>query len=171
MLTIQYIENNLAGKKILSLHATKSAFVAMNDKYMIVPWGHTTVGGKMSSYAFEKENGWAGESSASTISKTIFTNSYTVFVMAQIPGENTRDAWRDKKHSSLGSNYMFWGLHNDEDPNVMYNILTGTYEANVTAKNRLSSKFYYVRKVHVAVGNDIDAFLLEATVGDEKASY
>ena len=89
--------------------------------------------------------------------------------MAQIPGENTRDAWRDKKHSSLGSNYMFWGLHNDEDPNVMYNILTGTYEANVTAKNRLSSNFFYVRKVHVAVGNDIDAFLLEATVGDEKS--
>ena len=89
--TIQYIENNLVGKRILSLHATKSAFVAMNDKYMIVPWGHTTVGGKMSSYAFEKENGWADESSASTISKTIFTNSYTVFVMAQIPGENTRD--------------------------------------------------------------------------------
>ena len=86
--------------------------------------------------------------------------------MAQIPGENTRTAWRDNKHSSLGSNYMFWGLHNDEDPNVMYNILTGMYEANVTAKNRLGSSFYYVRKVHVAVGNDIDAFLLEATVGN-----
>ena len=55
--------------KILSLHATKSAFVAMNDKYMIVSWGHTTVGGKMPSYAFEKENGWAGESSASTITR------------------------------------------------------------------------------------------------------
>ena len=36
--------------KVLSLHKTKSAFVAINENNRIVPWGNIHVGGKLTDY-------------------------------------------------------------------------------------------------------------------------
>ena len=160
--------------KILSLHKTKSAFVAINQNNRIVPWGNIHVGGKLTDYARNKEKfAWKKKEKPGSyqINKNIYTNAYSIFVIAEIDTDEAqsdlekRNEWYSHNYNETGTNYMFWGKHNDMDKNVMFNIITGEYEVHVPSKNAYQNSSYYVNKVYATSERDVDAFLLEVYVG------
>ena len=159
------IENLLIFKnvcKIESLNATKSAFIALTAENRIVPWGNVETGGKLSEYADTKEGKWQNKE----LINTIVTNAYSVFVFIKSDkdecdkgfiksdkDECDKDEWmKDENFKALGTNYMFWGLHNVKDTNVMFNLLDGAYEEieNIEENNADKVKSYYIVRVHTA---------------------
>ena len=180
----KYIIENLlifenVRRQIDSLYATKSAFIALTKKTektksRIVPWGNVETGGKLSEYADKKEGKWQNKE----LIKTIVTNAYSVFVFIKSDKDlnneqilKDKDEWmKDDNFEDLGTNYMFWGLHNVKDTNVMFNLLDGSYEEieNIEENKDDKVKSYYIVRVHTAHEADIDAFLIEAYKGEER---
>ena len=164
------ILDNLATNKIVSIHSSGAAFVAVNEVGHIIPWGNADVGGALGTSALSIVSEWINirkSAGAGTMEIRVYENDYGF--LARI-GPGSKSAWEALAGEDL-PNFVVWGLHSNSDAwdvkrgsaaNVkfIYDDVCSTAHSFVT---RSEDSYVLFTRQHITRGGQLSSFNISET--------